>query len=248
MKNKRPYILTIAGFDPSGGAGLVADVKTFEQLRCYGLSVCTANTVQNDTDFVDCHWMPLAQIQAQINVLFDRFTIDFVKIGIVQNWSTLQAIMNVLLERNPTVKIVLDPVLKSSSAYEFHGSEDLSDNLLSKLFLITPNYDEVQQLYEGLSIEETTARVTKQTNVLLKGGHRQDKKGYDQLLTQEGKVFGLQPKLKNVSPKHGSGCVLSSAITGYLALGYPLLKACYRGKKYTEQLLSSNPSLLGYHK
>lgn len=248
MKNKRPYILTIAGFDPSGGAGLVADVKTFEQLKCQGLSVCTANTVQNDTDFVACHWMPLEQIQAQINVLFDRFEIEFVKIGIVENWKVLEAIVDLVLDRSPKAKIVLDPVLKSSSSFEFHGTDSLTDALLSKLFLITPNYDEVQQMYEGLSMDETIAKVTKQTNLLLKGGHRQDKKGFDQLFTKEGNVFGLQPKLKNVSPKHGSGCVLSSAIAAHLALEYPLLKACYRGKKYTEQLLSSNPTLLGYHK
>lgn len=246
--SKRPYILTIAGFDPSGGAGLVADVKTFEQLKCQGLSVCTANTIQNDTDFVQCHWMPLAQIQAQINVLFDRFEIEFVKIGIIENWKVLEAIVDLVLKRNPKAKIVLDPVLKSSSAFRFHDSDSIADDLLQKLYLITPNYDEIQQLYEGLNIEQTITRITAQTNLLLKGGHRADKKGYDQLLTREGKTFGLQPKLKHVSEKHGSGCVLSSAIAAHLALGYPLLKACYRGKKYTEQVLSSNPTLLGYHK
>ena len=248
MKNKRPYVLTIAGFDPSGGAGLVADLKTFENLKCYGLSVCTANTIQNDMDFVNCHWMPIQQIKAQIEVLFNRFKIDFVKIGIVENWMVLQSIIDLLYKRSPEVKIILDPVLKSSSSFEFHGSETLPDELLFQLFLITPNYDEIQQLYKGLSIAETIARITSKTNLLLKGGHRSNNKGYDQLVTHQGKSYGFRPQLKNITEKHGSGCVLSSAITAHLALGYPLLKACYRGKKYTEQVLSSNPGLLGYHK
>ena len=78
--SKRPYILSIAGFDPSNGAGFVADVKTFEALKCYGLSVCTANTIQNDVEFTNCYWTPIDIIKKQIEILFNRFKIDVVKI------------------------------------------------------------------------------------------------------------------------------------------------------------------------
>ena len=245
---KRPIVLTIAGFDPSNGAGLTADVKTFETLKCYGLSVCTANTVQDDVVFKTCHWTPVEVISDQIEVMFKRFQIKYVKIGIVENWLTLSVLVGKLLCLNPNVKIVLDPVLKSSSDFDFHPSDKKSlDVILSKIYLLTPNYTEIEELYPENSIEETIAFISSKTNLFLKGGHNEKAIGKDELFTFEGKQFTLNPKLKNCSDKHGSGCVLSSAITSYLALGFPLLKACYRGKIYTEKFLSSNKSLLGFH-
>ena len=246
----RPNIVTIAGFDPSNGAGLTADVKTFEALKCYGLSVCTANTVQNDQSFQACHWVPESIITDQLNILFERFKIDYVKIGIVENFTILNAIIDLLLSKNPKLKIVLDPVLKSSTDFQFHNgteAENIFDAVLSKIYLLTPNYQEIQSLYSVKTIEETIQHIASKTNVYLKGGHLPEKIGQDVLYTQQGKSYTLNPKLLNCTEKHGSGCVLSSAITSYLALGFPLLKACYRGKRYTEKVLSSNKTLLGYH-
>jgi len=242
----RPNILTIAGFDPSNGAGLTADVKTFETLKCYGLSVCTANTVQDDQSFQACHWLPIEQITAQIEVLLNRFQIDVVKIGIVERFEVLNTIINLVLKYNSKAKIVLDPILKSSSNFQFNSILAL-DNILEKIYLITPNYNEIKELYPNKKLEETIQLISSKTNLFLKGGHRSDKLGKDELYTKEGKTFVFNPKLLNCSEKHGSGCVLSSSIASYLALGFPLLKACYRGKRYTEKFLSSNRSLLGYH-
>ena len=242
----RPNILTIAGFDPSNGAGLTADVKTFETLKCYGLSVCTANTVQDDQSFLACHWLPLEHITAQINVLLNRFQVDVVKIGIVENYDVLHTIIDLVLKHNAKAKIVLDPVLKSSSNFQFHTISDL-DHILEKLYLLTPNYDEIIALYPDKSIEETIRLISSKTNLFLKGGHRLDQLGKDELYTKDGVAFTLNPKRYDCSEKHGSGCVLSSAIASYLALGFPLLKACYKGKRYTEKFLSSNKSLLGFH-
>ncbi|MCL5128349.1 hydroxymethylpyrimidine/phosphomethylpyrimidine kinase [Algibacter sp. L4_22] len=245
---KRPSILTIAGFDPSNGAGLTADIKTFEALKCYGLSVCTANTIQNDIEFKACHWTEIILILNQMEILFNRFEINYVKIGIVENWEILSIIINRLQELNPEIKIVLDPVLKSSSDFSFHSnnSEKL-DDILSKIYLLTPNYNEIQQLYPEKDIEETIAYISSKTNLFLKGGHRTDKIGRDVLYITNKKQFTLNPKSFNCSEKHGSGCVLSSAITSYLALGFPLLKACKEGKRYTEKFLNSNKSMLGFH-
>ncbi len=245
---KRPKVLTIAGFDPSGGAGLVADTKTFENLKCYGLAVCTANTIQNDSTFKACYWTPITQIKEQITILFDRFEIDFVKIGIVENWQVLNEIVDFLRQNNPTIYIVVDPVLKSSSDFEFHTTDGSIDAILEKIDLITPNYNEIHVLYPNLTVQEAADFIASKTNLFLKGGHRLDKKGQDKLFTKTGSKFVFNPKQKNVSEKHGSGCVLSASITAYIALGYPLQKACYRGKKYTEQFLCSTPNLLGYHK
>jgi len=246
----RPYVLTIAGFDPSNGAGLTADIKTFEALKTYGVSICTANTVQNDIDFKSCHWVDIGIVKNQLEVLFDRFKIQYVKIGIIQDWETLNEIIDFLLKKNPEIKIVLDPVLRSSSGFDFKekvASKYIFDKVLEKIYLLTPNYQEINKLFTDKTIKQTITHIQNKTNLFLKGGHREDHIGKDELFTKEAH-FVMNPKMKNISEKHGSGCVLSSAITAYLALGFPLLKSCYRAKRYTEKVLSSNEGLLGYHK
>ena len=249
MKRRRPNILTIAGFDPSGGAGLLADIKTFEMLKCYGISVCTANTVQNDITLKSCIWTKMETMKGQINLLFDRLKINYAKVGVVKNWAILKELTAFLIQKNPKIKIVFDPVLGSTSGFDFHDSDtDLFDEVLEHIYLITPNDEEIQQLYADKSIKHKIKHICKKANVLLKGGHKAVDLGKDELYTTEGKKFTFNPKMENISEKHGSGCMLSSAITAYLALGFPLLKACYRGKRYTEKVLSSNKSLLGYHR
>ena len=245
---KRPVVLTIAGFDPSGGAGLLADVKTMEALNCYGLAVCTANTIQTDVAFESCYWIDKAIIKSQLTTLLNRFKVDVVKVGIIENWEVLKELLGIVLELRPSAKIVLDPVLKSSSGFQFQSGETaVLDQVLERVYLLTPNYQEIEVLYSDKSIEETINYLATKTNVLLKGGHKPDALGVDELFTIEGKRFVLNPKMKGVSEKHGSGCVLASAIASHLALGFPLLKACYKGKRYTEKFLSSNKSLLGFH-
>jgi len=244
----RPYVLTIAGFDPSGGAGLLADVKTLEQLKCQGLAVCTVNTIQHDQKLKECYWISLAQIKDQIALLFERFEINVVKIGVIENWSVLQQIVALLKHINTEIQIVLDPVLRSSSAYDFHGPDlDQLNSVLDDIALITPNYKEMQLLYPETTVETAAKEMSTKVQVFLKGGHRPDALGKDILYTQARKVFHLNPKNGDFFEKHGSGCILSSAIAGYMALGFPLLKACYRAKRYTEKVLRSNKSLLGYH-
>ena len=87
--DEKQYILTIAGFDPSSGAGITSDIKTFESFGLYGLSVCTAITVQNDIEFKSCTWVKETIILEQIETLFERFKIPIVKIGIIESWEVL---------------------------------------------------------------------------------------------------------------------------------------------------------------
>ena len=248
MKTK-PYILAIAGLDPSSGAGLTADIKTFENLKCYGVSVCIATTIQNDVEFKDCYWISISTIKEQIKILFDRFNIDVVKIGIVENWKILLEIIDYVLSFNPTAKIVLDPVLKASSGYTFHKDFTEADfeEVLSKIYLLTPNYSEIQSLYPNKSVEETLSHIQTKTNVFLKGGHNTERLGVDFLYSKGGNKFSFNPKKGKYHEKHGSGCVLSSAIASYIALKYPLLKSCFKGKRYVEKVLSSSKTKLGYH-
>ena len=243
------YILSIAGFDPSSGAGLTSDIKTFQSFGLYGLSVCTTVTVQNDINFKASNWIDSKVIISQIETLFDRFEINFVKIGIVENWQTLSVIVNKLKQLNPAIKIVLDPVLKTSSGYDFHNdsNEKILDSVLEKIYLITPNFEEIQSLYPEKSIDETIQLISKKTNLYLKGGHRTDKIGLDQLFFNKILQLNIEPSELKVSPKHGSGCVLSSALASNLALGFSLQDSSKLSKKYIEQFLSSNETLLGDH-
>jgi len=247
--DKQQYILAIAGFDPSSGAGLTSDIKTFEAHGLYGLSVCTTVTIQNDIDFKASHWVKPALILEQIDTLFERFEIQVVKIGIIENWKTLVLVLTKLKTLNPTIKVVLDPVLKATAGYDFHSEDELNvlDSILDSIFVITPNFEEIKQLYPEKTIEDTIEYISSKTNLYLKGGHRTEQVGLDQLFYEKIVQLNIEPKGINISPKHGSGCVLSSALASNLMLGRSLAEAAVSSKRYTEYFLSSNTSLLGNH-
>ncbi|WP_139958396.1 hydroxymethylpyrimidine/phosphomethylpyrimidine kinase [Flavicella sediminum] len=249
MINDHKYILTIAGHDPSGGAGLTSDIKTFEAHNLYGLSVCTAVTVQNDIDFNNCHWISIDLILQQIETLFERFKINIVKIGIIQSWEVLSLVLDKLHSLNSEIKIVLDPIIKATAGFDFHTEEnqDLLDEVWKQCYIITPNYDEIQLLYPNLDIEDTLEHIASKTNIYLKGGHREDKKGWDELYHSGIVMVNIPPNVDKVSEKHGSGCVLSSSLTCNLAFGIELEDAAKNAKNYIEQFLNSNESLLGTH-
>ncbi|TCI92600.1 hydroxymethylpyrimidine/phosphomethylpyrimidine kinase [Tenacibaculum sp. M341] len=248
MKNKK-YILTIAGLDPSSGAGLTSDIKTFEAHGLYGVSVCTAVTVQNDIDFKECVWIDKQIILNQIKVLFERFDIPVVKIGIIESWNVLLSVVTTLKKLNSEIKIVIDPVLKATAGYSFHSEENLEvfEEVLNQCDFITPNYIEIQNLFPEKNIEETIEFIAQKTNVYLKGGHREDKKGWDEVYHSKIVQLNIPPVADKVFDKHGSGCVLSSALASNLALDFSLEDACFNTKKYTESFLNSNESLLGEH-
>lgn len=249
MQNDKKYILSIAGFDPSSGAGITQDIKTFEAHGLYGLSVCTAITVQNDVDFKQCIWTNSEVISAQIETLFQRFQIPVVKIGIVESWEILLGILKQLKQLNPDIKIVLDPILNASAGYDFHCKEQqhMLDSIWNYCDIITPNYDEIKYLYPELDIQETIEHISNYTNIYLKGGHREDKKGWDELYYNRIVMVNIPPNTETISEKHGSGCVLSSALASNLALDFSLEDASKLAKYYTERFLNSNKSLLGNH-
>lgn len=248
--NNRPFVLSIAGFDPSGGAGLLADVKTFENLGCYGLAVNTANTIQNDSKFEACHWTSEAIILQQLELLLESFPVEVVKIGIVEDLQVLDRVLQKLLMKNKDIRIIWDPVLKSSSGFSFLELKEFQKNLesvLDNVFLVTPNYDELKIFYSELTMEEKIRKITGKTNLYLKGGHRMANIGLDELFTTEGECLSFKPERTDCSEKHGSGCVLSSALAAYLALGDSLPEAAQNAKNYIEKVLASNQTLLGYH-
>src|SRR6478609_9522229 len=102
------HLLSIAGFDPSGGAGILADIKTFEGNKVHGLGVCTSITYQNDKEFDGLNWLDKDQIKNQIDVLAKRFRFDWIKIGLIENLSMLNKLVDYLLHINPNAKIIWD--------------------------------------------------------------------------------------------------------------------------------------------
>jgi len=247
MLGERPYVMSIAGFDPSGGAGILADVKCFEQHRVYGFGVCSALTVQTDDQFISCEWLSSTQIIAQLEPLFAKFRISACKIGLIKDVEVLMEVLSFIRAQHEAVNIVLDPVLKASAGFPFHQWNLVQlGSVLRHIDLITPNYSEMLSMGAAGSAEETAGHWAAYCPVLLKGGHNAAAMGTD-LLFENARVLELKPGIVLDQQKHGSGCVLSAAITANLALGHNLRDACKYGKIYIEDFLNSNNTFLGYH-
>jgi hydroxymethylpyrimidine/phosphomethylpyrimidine kinase len=268
MPNKnRPNVLSIAGFDPSAGAGVLADIKTFEACSVYGMGVVSALTYQNDIAFEKVEWMQLSQIIEQVEVLQKRFQFEYIKIGLIENLEILDQLISYLklvptaefithnselITHNSqllTPKLIWDPILKASAGFEFYNIENrnLLEKICSQIYLITPNVPEAMQLGTYNDFEKNSRYLSEFCNVYLKGGHNSEKKGNDFLYTTEGKQILFQSETEEIFQKHGSGCVLSSAITANLAKGLTLEIACAEAKKYITKFLLSDDSLLGHH-
>jgi hydroxymethylpyrimidine/phosphomethylpyrimidine kinase len=146
---------------------------------------------------------------------------------------------------NPDLKIVWDPILKSSSGFNFHAKDSLELSLLEEnCTLITPNWNEFETLW-GTDPEILKERKP-QAAVLIKGGHRQDKTGCD-LLFENGNYTDIPGTSFHGKSKHGTGCVLSAAIAAYTAKGNSLIDSCKKAKTYVEKFILSNDLNLGYH-
>lgn len=236
---KLQTVLSVAGFDPSAGAGVLSDVKTFEQHAVQGFGVNTALTYQNDCEFDGLDWCSEKQIIQQIKVLQRRFKIDFVKIGLIENLAVLKAIIAQLKKQG--TQIIWDPILKASAGFEFHSELNKSEliAILKECYLITPNKVEFDFLNKICDLKS-------HCNVLLKGGHENGLESIDILYTN-GIEIPFANKRLNTS-KHGSGCVLSAAITANLCKRVNLEKAIKNAKHYTTQYFMSSDTLLGQHK
>lgn len=247
--NKRPLALTIAGFDPSSGAGVTADIKTFEQHKVQALAINTAITYQNESEFEGVDWLSFAQIKKQLDVLMHKYHTEYVKIGLIENLEVLKALVQSLKEDRPQVKIIWDPILKASAGFNFHEKihAETIREVLKGIHLLTPNIPEAKQLFGTADPKEIQAIVKAQDicKVLLKGGHSANDEVLDTLIEAE-TITVFEGKRLNTT-KHGTGCVLSSAICSNLALGFDLKKATQKAKTYIEQFIDSNQGLLGYH-
>jgi len=248
MEYSRPIVMSIAGLDPSGGAGILADIKTFEQHKCLGFGVASALTFQTENRFAGVNWIPLVQIQDQITPLLEQYKIEVIKIGIIKDLILLRNLVNWLRLQLPNAKLIWDPVASASSGFSFMTKPDgvLLQEILSQLYLLCPNTAEARFLAGMADEQEAAAQLSKHCNVLLKGGHSMIHKGTDLLYTSKA-IIPLHSTKQNLPQKHGSGCILSSAIAANTSCKLDLYQACSEAKSYIEKALNSNLNLLAYH-
>ncbi|MFL5727852.1 MAG: hydroxymethylpyrimidine/phosphomethylpyrimidine kinase [Cytophagaceae bacterium] len=247
MSDGRPYALSIAGLDPSGGAGILADIKAFELSRVQGLSVCTSLTFQNDVNFHAVKWISKEDILSQIDVLYERLKINWVKIGLVENMAVLRTIILHLKKINPDVKIIWDPIIKATAGFVFHQQVNKTEleEICREIYLITPNLEEIKFFYDDIPAQEAAEMLAEHTNIFLKGGHTPAVMIRDILWEKKQKQVFVSDKIS--SDKRGTGCVLSAVILAGLAKGYSLQESCRQAKSYVTSYIKSNQGLLGYH-
>ena len=253
-KRTYPIVLSIAGSDSSGGAGIQADLKTFSALGVYGTTAITAITAQNTLGVHAQHPIPAEMVYNQIVAVLDDLHPSFVKIGMLSNPEIVLAVADAL-SKYP-LSIVLDPVMVSSSGHRLlsvEAQEVIKQKLLPMAMLITPNLPEMEAL-TGLQLstyeeKEKAARCLMNSGakaILLKGGHEEGDVKTDILFTPS--ANGIQSSLfssesiptRNI---HGTGCTLSSAITAYLARGHKLEEAISAAKKYISEAIHAGADI-----
>ncbi len=252
---RRPLrLLTIAGSDSGGGAGIQADLKTFAALGAFGMSALSAITAQNTRRVSAVHVLPGAMVAAQIDAVFEDLGVDGVKIGMLANAEIIEAVADRLgAWAGPPV--VLDPVMVAKSGdalLEDEAVEALAGRLLPLATLVTPNLPECRRL-TGQPVDDEAARrraaerlAARGPAVLVKGGHAAGAEIVD--LLYDGRRFHRfrHPRV-DTSSTHGTGCTLSSAIAVGLAAGRPLADAVGRAIDYLQGALAAAPGLGGGH-
>ncbi|MBU3190478.1 bifunctional hydroxymethylpyrimidine kinase/phosphomethylpyrimidine kinase [Clostridium bowmanii] len=238
-------VLTIAGSDSCGGAGIQADLKSFSANGVYGMSVITAITAQNTMGVFAVQDLEVEIIKAQIDAIFTDIVVDAVKIGMVSVISTIDAISEKLEQYKPK-NIVLDPVMISKSGYSLLKPESktaLIKKLIPLASLITPNVPEAEEILREVGSDITSIETVEDMetavkemyklgckSVLLKGGHMQGDAidvFYDGI-----EIIHFKSERINTKNTHGTGCTLSSAIAANLARGFSMKDAIKNSKEY----------------
>jgi hydroxymethylpyrimidine/phosphomethylpyrimidine kinase len=246
-----PRVLSIAGSDSGGGAGIQADLKTIAALGCYGMTAITALTAQNTLGVRSIHAVPLQILADQIDAVVEDIGVDAVKIGMLHSADTVR-VVGAAIDRHGLPHIVLDPVMVATSGAVLIDQEAIAvlvRELFPKAVLITPNLDEAA-LLAGRPLQdeadmEAAARQLLQMGaraVLLKGGHLPGDTVSDLLLTRDHAHWMREPRIPSDNT-HGTGCTLSSAIAAYLALGSPLPEAVHKARDYVRGALAAGASV-----
>jgi len=243
-KEGRTYrrVLTIAGSDSGGGAGIQADLKTFAAIGCYGMSAITALTAQNTTGVTDIHAVPPAFVARQMEAVFSDIGTDAVKIGMLFSSELIETVAD-QLKKHGAGNIVLDPVMVAQSGDKLlqdDAVEAIKTYLMPMADVVTPNLPEAAVMLnrEIRSLDDMKAAAGDlaqygSKTVLLKGGHLENHQSTDLLyLVREDRFVVLQGDFVRTRNNHGTGCTLSSAIAAHLAFGMDVEAAVHKAKTY----------------
>lgn len=248
MKDKIPYILTIAGSDASGGAGIQADIKTITTCNGYAASAITCVTAQNSKGVFDIVPIPIKSVKQQIVRVLEDLPIKVIKIGMLYSQEIIIEVANIL-KQYPDIPVVLDPIMIASSnktLLQEKAFKALENDLINKVTLLTPNIPEANILLRR-EISDPLKDVVVlgqryKISVLLKGGH-QSKDGYMKDILYDypnNKTYTfIHPAIKTTNT-HGTGCTLSSAIATYLGKKQNLYSAVKDGIDYLQSLLQKS--------
>lgn len=249
MKKYYKRALTIAGSDPSGGAGIQADLKTFSACGCYGMTVITAVVDENTVGVTDVHPIPVPFVAGQIKSVLDDIGSDAIKIGMLHSSELIRSVKNTLIHYR-IKNIVLDPVMVATSGDKLlqdEAIETLKNEMIPLVRVITPNIPEAEILtgkkidkQEHLSSIVKDLSFDKTVSVLLKAGHLHDDTLIDIFYNAEtDEILELESKRIATKNTHGTGCTFSSAIASYLAHGFELNEAVKKAKEYMEKAISA---------
>ena len=244
-KKARPIVLSIAGYDPSSGAGITADIKTMAAHGCYGVTCITSLTVQSTQGVKRVEHVDGRVITETLEELLSDFSISAIKIGMLGSAEAARAV-SAFVRRNQLGNVVLDPILKSSSGADLisrDGAAVMKERMLSLVHVITPNIDEAAAL-TGLTVGnpeevETAARRLHEMgvrNVIITGGHLDPPSDFVSPAGGRENKW-LEGKKVEGRSTHGTGCAFSTALACNLALGLNLLDAARAAKQYVANAL-----------
>jgi hydroxymethylpyrimidine/phosphomethylpyrimidine kinase len=247
--NALPVVLAVAGFDPTSGAGVSADLKTFAAHNCYGVAAVTAITLQTTQGVHGVHCLPARIVSEQVAAIAEDIALNAVKIGMLGSAENVEAVVEVL-ERFTPPFVVLDPVFRSSSGavlLEEAGIDLLRERLLPKVTLVTPNLQEAERI-AGRTVQSVEDMKAAAADIharygalaVVTGGHLEK----PQDLFYDGASYtvfaGDRIRSENT---HGTGCAFSSAVAANLALGKPLAEAIVLAKVFVTQAIEKGHAL-----
>ncbi len=255
-KNSTKVCLSIAGLDPSGGAGIIADIKAFSAFGCFGTSAISSVTYQNTQGVFGSEHQTAESVRAQVEPILDDFVVSALKTGMLPTREIIEEIAGILADHE-LKNIVVDPVVRSTSGYDLIDDRAL-DSLVEKLFpfatLITPNVPEAERISKTYIDSETdvwkAAKIMQSMgaeNILIKGGHLENFDGGSRsakdylFLGDELEIFELE--YIETSATHGTGCTLAAAITANLARGRNISEAVRISKKFVNEAIRNAPKI-----
>jgi len=251
QKIRKEYckVLTIAGSDSGGGAGIQADLKTFSAIGCYGMSVITVLTAQNTRGVIGIHAVPPAFVVQQLEAVFTDIGADAVKIGMLYSAALIEAVAEAL-KKHGARKIVLDPVMVAQSGDKLlqdDAVDAIKAHLMPLADVVTPNMPEASiltghSLKNSKDIERAAETLAQHgsRSILIKGGHGAENQSTDLLfLVRENRFIRLEAERIETRNNHGTGCTLSSAIAGYLAKGHDIEAAVQKAKTFMNRAIAA---------